>query len=466
VKRFFVLLLLAGCGRSCFGEATTETFHGKVKLEVTKETHMQNGTLFTSDLLHVETPTPFKIGIACPDPLLGEDDTGTLVAWKCKTAPMWSLSRIVGSHHHEECEVSELGTTGKPDFSKVRTLEAAAVHITQCARKIEGWGEDQKKQVLAWLAEDIRGRGGAADQAKFLTSVAEWEPGNTDPWMTVVTGLVPGDRAELEKALCPSLGNEHSDPVVYVHAARLCPYDTAASDAAVRLLRAVPATGFVEKNAYWAGLVAASTSAKDAGDTGCTGSSKGNPQLRAVWATLVAITKTRCPVTVECADLALCGPTICSEKDSRAALDVWMGIAKLAKPTDARATSIEPPADHALTAAAFVQGPLPKEASARRLRTTYTIQSGAGPECVTTTLAAGTPCICGEMPKATVACDVPSTSNTVDFTCCKFHIDDRARTIGSPTRTCIATPGTECKSSFICCAPLTCQLHGSRQECR
>jgi hypothetical protein len=459
----FALVACRGV-RGCFGENTDRTLRGKVKVALVQSTNILSGSLTTSRAIRVHASPPFDVPVQCTDADLAENTAGTLVAWRCKSTRSWSLVRLMPSgRHFVEDGVAELGTGSTPAFASAKPFVDSAAHIAE--HVMTSYSLHRVEDLDALVAE-LRGAAPPA-VARLFHDIATVPPTDyTDEWSIEVGKLAGSERAELEKSLCAAtLGSDASNRWAYARAASICPYDDAAGDVALKILRRESSSGYVDldRQPVWAGLVAAATKPKEAGEVGCAGLGGPGKALRKVFGALVGLAKTACPAAkkVSCAELAACeGP--CTAADAQAAADAWLGVAKLTAPAVRKVT--QPTAG--LPLAAYAQGPLDPELRRKHERATYKVIAGSGPGCSDPSLPRGAACSCDLPFSAAAACDTSLADTTIETQgACAFRIDDAAHTIGPPVRACSTTPGARCAANG-CCAPLKCVYAAGGSVCK
>lgn len=458
-------LCASACTRGCSceeGEKTFESIKGPVMVELVRETHMGGGTYslpVSSFFLRVHASPSFDVPVPCDHVDMSENETGSLVGWRCKSETTWSLIRVEGSRHFEDCAVPEVGTGRKPDFAKAKPIADVAVRIAKCTKDV--WAERSVFETFGWLVDAVRTERGSAGVGQFFADASDltWSS-NADPWTDALPKLVPGERAEVERALCPSLTAATASVPRYVHAARTCTYEAAMGVAAVDRLRLDLSDTALETSrkdaTRWAALIAAKTRASDGGAVACATYSKSTQyDLVDLVHALVAVGRVKCPALgpIACIDVAQCEGKPCARADLQPEIDRWLAGAE--PPGSAvRPAEQRPPSRVASrTAAALVQGPLPVSALAPRRRVDYTKDPGSGPECSDKELAYRTSCTCARMPEdGDDFCAVVPDGGWATFGPCLLRVDDQKRTIGAPRHAC-SRLGEACGD---CCPTLEC----------
>lgn len=452
----------SACGRSCTcieGEKTYETLDGKVKVTLVRTTKWEGGgrgppAPVSRFALRVAATPEFDVSVPCDHVDMDEDDAGALIGWRCKGERTWNLIRIVGAKHFEDCLAREVGDGDHPDYAAAKPLVDVAARVALCG----GFSAD--------LIDVVRAERGAAGVGRLFGDTAD-DGGSygSDPWSFHVTRVTPAERAEVERATCPALRDEGASAMRTIHAARLCAWDDAAARAALGRLRALPSSTYAPSDdlgqvAQWSALIALANRRKEAGALACAGDGA-VAELGALRDAMIALGGAPCAGhAVDCSRARLCDAGACAQAELTAELEAWAkGATAEPGPSALRELAPAPPDDLAATAAAGLLGPLPRDILTQRGRGAYAMDSGDGPWCNDVEIEAGTPCACATMPTAPFAlCALAPDGGFAVVDSCRLRVDDRARTIGAPTRACLAL-GEACYGG--CCKPLVCRPSGS-----
>lgn len=261
----------------------------------------------------------------CEKAELAEDASGKAIAHRCAGKP-WSVVRLRGGDRYlEDCNVP-LGSGPKPDWPALGAIEPRAMPMLDCANgAARAWSE---------LARSIAEESGPDLAAKFViaTTMRPTPRGAEDGWVLAFDGLPAPARSLVQKETCPALQKAAAPSLLYARAARRCPHDapkvpevalagfknhlgasrrdfdgstdrTGASTA--------PADLTSQEHAFvMEGFIALKQRPKEAAAIACEGigslSREYDPVRVAVAASVLALTKTRCPALDKKSDLWPC----------------------------------------------------------------------------------------------------------------------------------------------------------------
>jgi hypothetical protein len=449
-----------------------ETLDKPVRVELVRHLSWSGGRFSlgptASFHLHVETTPPFDEPTTCESVDLSENEKGTVVAFRCKHEGAWQAIRLgEGGAHVLDCSTN-LGTEKKPDYTRLKSIEKAAPAILDCHERGDGTQWRAYSDLYDAVAREIRESGGAAAVRAFLAESsgrAIPDEAVEDPWVHVVLELSKSERADVETDLCPALLKTGGDDA-FVRAARLCPLGdpriaTAALDRVrIEFLPSATPRQRVRRDSplEWALVIALRSRSSEAGALACTFATAVTESSwrRDLAIAAIGASNTACPAAVVskgCGASFDCDGGLCSAAELRPELDAWLA-------TDAdggvRAFGPKRPTDeHALLAADYAAGALPRDLVLRNARRHYTIDAGAAPSC-TDRLALGAPCSCASLDDALI-CDLPLDGGRLERFHCSVRADDRALVVGYVEHACIAAPdGGACTSDDDCCDGVAC----------
>ncbi|MBX3191069.1 MAG: hypothetical protein KF819_28995 [Labilithrix sp.] len=502
----------AACGRSCGcveGEKSYETLDGKVKVELVRKVRWTGGRIpgpMTAFYLRIHTTPIVEHRISCDRVDMAEDDTGKLVAWRCKSANIgareatWSVLRLRGDARYiVDCD-APVGDANAPDFARLDPLSRAAGRIVRCIDPAYGAREEGKAR-WSELARAIDEDHGPDALAAFFVEAAELPHvgPHEDPWRITLAGQSSTVAEKVSRSLCPSLSRGDASAPVYVRAAERCPLDAPGVGAgAVAQLRAAlqrhvrgaepsvapnggapQADALLESNAralFSSAAIGVTRAPAEAGAAACASAQAlsnaseaardalGRPGARSVAASVLAATKTKCDAAKgwldppPCSASLDCDGGLCSASDLDVDLDAWTRGATAELDGGARETSIVPPSgERALLAFAYAQGALDREIVVRNARRRYAWPDDQLVRCDDEAAANGTPCTCTASLTPWVYCAVDAGTTRTSHETCAFHFDDANRRIDDVRRKCEA-PGARCSGRGSCCDGLDCRL--------
>lgn len=463
-------LSTASC-RSCGcveGEKTYEHIDKPIKVELVRSTHWASGRIpgpMSDFSIRVHATTPFDEPTYCTKVNLAENETGTLVAFRCvdpQRTP-WTLIRLGKSgRHFLECAPPLDGD--EPDFGDVPPLAQAASKIVGC---FESPASQTYGDVFKNLADELRETNGDQAVVRFMIEAAGSDgTTNGDPWTTQLAELKPSDRALVLKGVCPALLDASTTSMRWIHAAAECPLDDPAiGNVALERVRASfkDEPGDVSTLAYWdpsfahAVLIAMRAHASEVATAGCAYLAQARSDIRALFAeAAIAYTKATCPNVGKlyglCDESLDCDGGLCTAETLRPEIERWA----MQTMADGGRTFASPSDSHrVLLAATYAQGPLPAEVALSNARRHYAIDLGTGTACFERG-DAGVTCACSNAPSDYELCTMAVDGGRFTSQSCSFLVDDKKKTIGDPRHAC-GNAGDQCISDQDCCIQTTCK---------
>jgi len=276
--------------------------------------------------LELKTQPPLNLAVpVCEQAELAEDASGKAIGHRCAGKP-WSVVRLRGGNRYlTDCN-APVGSDPKPDWSKLGAIEPRAMQLLDCEPAT--WAEISRS-----IVED-NAEHGAELAAKFVIATTLRPRGKepVDGWLASFDGLPPAGQALVRKETCPALQRSASPSLLYQRAAQRCPSDaTNVPEIALqnyknhlaatrpdfggspeRVGASVPPADLtdVELAFIMEGVIALKQKPKEAAQTSCEVldrlSRQYDPVRIAVAASVLAITKTRCPALEKKSDLWPC----------------------------------------------------------------------------------------------------------------------------------------------------------------
>lgn len=523
-SRWLLLLALglgpAACGRSCGcveGEKTYESLNGKVKVSLVRNVHWSSGRVpgpVTEFHLHVETSPSFDEAISCAHVDMAEDDAGKHVAYRCDGDKGWTVLHLRGGNRHvRECD-APVGTSKKPDFTKLVPLhdEDVAARVLACAKRDD---------ITIQMAELVRAAvedGGDDGAIKLVAHLAARSL--REPWEAGLEVLGADQQGRVKALVCPSLeASDVAPAATYVRAAMRCSLDAPRiTDGALGMLRARledehpsaldgPDAGASEHDEatresdvmsakeralLWSAMIASEKNPSAAGAITCAALTSSAALEKDTWgrrsqiaAIVLGRTKTKCAAASRwfsnaCGDAVDCGSVsgedqaedaatktdarhLCTEDELVKHLVLpWREAVAQAESTSARATRHEPilpDRQRSYLFAAYALG-LPREVAVTNARRRYAfVDAGAAADCREKSLDAGASCHCSEL-DSFARCQAKVDETTYRWHGCSVHFDDAHQRIDNVKRTCEGE-GKKCNwSSIVCCGDLRCEPSG------
>lgn len=172
---------------------------------------------------HLELKTQPALDIPvppCERAELAEDASGKAIAHRCGPGKPWSVVRLRRANRYlADCN-APLGSGPKPEWSKLGAVEPRAMQILDCeSGSARAWGE---------LAQAIAEDSGPELAAKFVvaSTLRPTRPGtDEDGWVRAFDELPPPAQELVRKETCPALQKASASSLLYVRAARRCPLD-------------------------------------------------------------------------------------------------------------------------------------------------------------------------------------------------------------------------------------------------
>lgn len=474
-------VLSCGRGHSWFsGETTYEHLGGKVAVELIRKTDWSGGKFGLPQSrfsVRVHTEPPFDEPTVCERVELAEDQSGMNVAFRCSGTTEWDVLRLRGNGRHiRECQ-PPVGTSAKPDFAALRSLVDIAPKLLDCAESSESSQYFLKFTRSAEVVTSVREEAGSgAAIALVLSAVARSAAFDLsrkeDSWEAMFAALTMSERASALPKVCENLVHEDTEPLAYLHALRWCSLgneEVLGSVALVRLQRWLHKSKeepVLSSYLDWIARLASRAHPTAAGEIACASGKSlfvgfGNPAAKLL-VTLIARARIHCsalvaaPRQVPCARRGFdCDGGLCPAAELTNELAAWARDLNEVDDAGARNLRFEESLDddRVVLAAAYAQGPLPREILIPNARRLYEI-SDAEPPCENSELAEDTPC---RWSPGETLCTVPIDTHEVLMNSCKIRIDDVHRKLEavhrcshdqSPCRDVSCCPGLKCSKTY------------------
>ena len=472
-----------GCGRGCScisGEKTYEHLDGKVKVELVRQTHWTGGRIpgpISNFVIRVHTTPAFDEPTACEKVELAEDDAGKNVAFRCADTTEWTVLRLRGGDRRiREC-APPVGSARKPAFGSLAKIPAIAPQLLECADGPFGRQRARYAEVVRSVGEEA---GSAAATALVLDTVArprgfELES-QYDAWDGMLDVLSTEERAAVLTKVCADLLSEATPRVAYLHALRWCPLDDTQrlGEVALKRLQEALHGGDDARDGLelrWVAALASRGKAVEAAQVACSSGRDLKLPESGLLLTLVARGGIRCPSIAAaltpppCSEDLDCDGGLCSAAALKTEIDTWVADAVTSTIADGGARRLDGDSYtplRALLAAAYAQGPLPRELALPNARRHYEL-ADAGAPCESALLAEGAPCTCH--PYAHPECAVAAGEAHFEYEACSVTIDDAKRRFDA--RHLCRHAESDCGYGPPCCPGLDCMAQdGGAQKCK